>query len=143
MGPRQNRVSLGVTGQEVRKLGPARSAFSPLGSIGMQMALSRGANGFRFGVGGVDEPARATDVFYGLALFWPSTSRALVARCSFSPVKDSGMRFAESSSAPLLSLYMRPQKLGPRRHFDARTFGGGVKFLLFRSIYFDVSDWQF
>lgn len=111
--------------------------------IGMQMALSRGANGFRFGVGGVDEPARATDVFYGLALFWPSTSRALVARCSFSPVKDSGMRFAESSSAPLLSLYMRPQKLGPRRHFDARTFGGGVKFLLFRSIYFDVSDWQF
>ncbi|KAF7385016.1 hypothetical protein HZH66_012102 [Vespula vulgaris] len=32
------------------------------------MALSRGANGFRGRVGGVDEPARSTDVFYGLEL---------------------------------------------------------------------------
>lgn len=38
----------------------------------MQMALSRGANGFRREAGGVDEPARATDVFYGLANFSPS-----------------------------------------------------------------------
>lgn len=57
----------------------------------MQMALSRGANGFRREAGGVDEPARATDVFYALSPTSP------VARCSFSPVKDTGMRFAESS----------------------------------------------
>lgn len=71
--------------------------FLALG-IGMQMALSRGANGFRREAGGVDEPARATDVFYALS------PTSLVARCSFSPVKDTGMRFAESSR-PTISLY--------------------------------------
>lgn len=34
----------------------------------------------------------------------PTSPQALVARCSFSPVKDTGMRFAESSPARL-SLY--------------------------------------
>lgn len=57
----QNRViSVSVRGEE-------ESTVGSLGRrIGMQMALSRGANGFRRGAGGVDEPARATDVFYAI-----------------------------------------------------------------------------
>lgn len=94
----------------------------------MQMALSRGANGFRGGAGGVDEPARATDVFYGLAL-----SRALVARCSFSPVKDSGMRFAESSPAQL-SLYATAKtRPSASRRFNARLSPGNASLLLFQA----------
>jgi len=52
--------------------------------------------GSSVGVRGVDEPARSTDVFYGLALLLSPRGPLILTR------KDSGMRFAKSSCNPTI-----------------------------------------
>lgn len=54
--------------------------------------------GSTVGIGGVDEPARSTDVFYGLALFLDPSSPLILTR------EDSGMRFAEPSYDPTIAI---------------------------------------
>lgn len=54
--------------------------------------------GSTVGVGGVDEPARSMDVFYGLALLLDSRG-PLILTC-----EDSGMRFAEPSCDPTIAI---------------------------------------
>ena len=102
----------------------------------MQMALSRGANGFRREAGGVDEPARATDVFYALS------PTSLVARCSFSPVKDTGMRFAESSPRPTIAIRGRKNS-APRRRFCSPRLSLSLSLSSSRSLLLEIYDSNF
>lgn len=60
---------------------------------------SRAPMGSTVGVGGVDEPARSTDVFYGLLL--DSRGPLILTR------EDSGMRFAEPSCDPTIAICIR------------------------------------
>jgi len=57
--------------------------------------------GFTVVVGGVDEPARFTNVFYGLALLLDPCGPLILTR------EDSGMRFAEPSCDPTLAICSR------------------------------------
>lgn len=90
--------------QRARKNDP-RLAFSPTGSE-CRWHCSRAPMGSNVRVGGVDEPARSTDVFYGL-----SHSLSILAVCSFSPVKDSGMRIAESARGPTIAICGRKKSV--------------------------------
>lgn len=95
----------------------------------MQMALSRGANGFRGEAGGVDEPARATDVFYGLALLsvlsGPRGPVLVLAR------QRHRNAIRRGPLGPTIAI-TRPQKLGPRRRFDAPGSLEDAPFLFFQ-----------
>lgn len=57
--------------------------------------------GSTVGVGGVDEPARSTDVFYDLALLLDSRGPLILTR------EDSGMRFAGLSCDPTVAIRIR------------------------------------
>lgn len=75
-------------------------AFSLAGSE-CRWHCSRAPMGSTVGVGGVDEPARSTDVFYGLALLLGSRGPLILTR------EDSGMRFAEPSCDPAMAICIR------------------------------------
>lgn len=74
--------------QRTRKKFDGPLPFSLAGSE-CRWHCSRAPMGFTVGVGGVDEPARSIDVFYGLALLLDSRG-SLILTC-----EDSGMRFTE------------------------------------------------
>lgn len=74
-----------------------RLPFSLAGSE-CRWHCSRAPMGSTVGVRGVDEPARSTDVFYGLALFLDPSSPLILTR------EDSGMRFVEPSYDPTIAI---------------------------------------